>query len=215
MLCIYGTASYAVGFTATVKNLYAKPTLISPADNSTNNALDTSLVWNTVDTVNTYDLIVATDEAMTTIMMHDSTLVNTDYQLSGLENETEYFWKVRSIYHNNAGAWSDIWSFVTSPVVSTDDEKMLPEEFSLSQNYPNPFNPSTTINYTLAKDTEVKLSLYSVTGQRVVELMKQKQPTGYYTIHLNMNSYGLPSGVYFYQLNTPEFQAVKKLMFIK
>ena len=44
-------------------------------------------------------------------------------------------------------------------VLSTDNTVGLPTEFMLAQNYPNPFNPSTTISYTIAQNTHVKLEI--------------------------------------------------------
>ena len=51
------------------------------------------------------------------------------------------------------------------------EENTVPDAFRLFPNRPNPFNPSTTIDYTLPKAGKVNLAVYSVTGQKVRELM--------------------------------------------
>jgi len=53
---------------------------------------------------------------------------------------------------------------------SVEDEQ-LPYSFALEQNYPNPFNPSTTINFTLGKPSNVKLIVYNLLGQKVATLV--------------------------------------------
>ena len=65
--------------------------------------------------------------------------------------------------------------------VSSDEnaETMtLPESYALEQNYPNPFNPSTVIGFQLPENSDVKLTIYSVTGQLVRELVNGKMNAG-------------------------------------
>ncbi|MBN1463869.1 MAG: hypothetical protein JW922_09390, partial [Paludibacteraceae bacterium] len=56
-------------------------------------------------------------------------------------------------------------SFEYSKVVEA--EVTVPEGYELSQNYPNPFNPSTKIDYSLPEAANVKILIYSVTGELV------------------------------------------------
>jgi hypothetical protein len=70
---------------------------------------------------------------------------------------------------------------------------------TLGKNYPNPFNPSTTIPVTLAKDSLVRLEVYSANGHRVGILHAGKLPAGEHTFHWNgRNQRGeeAPSDVY-------------------
>lgn len=89
----------------------------------------------------------------------------------------------------------------------------MPKEFSLGQNYPNPFNPVTTINYAVAAEGLVKISVYNMLGQEVILLVNEiKQPGTY---ELNFDASSLPSGTYTYKLSAQNFIASKKLMVIK
>jgi hypothetical protein len=45
--------------------------------------------------------------------------------------------------------------------------KAIPEDFALGSNYPNPFNPSTTIDFSLPKNSKVDLTIYNALGQVV------------------------------------------------
>lgn len=99
-------------------------------------------------------------------------------------------------------------------VTSTDDETTLPVEFELSQNYPNPFNPSTTINFSIAKEGSYTLAVYNLLGEKVVTLIDENLSQGTYNVTLNASSF--TSGVYFYRLtgdNNVNF--VKKMMLLK
>lgn len=49
---------------------------------------------------------------------------------------------------------------------TTHVENPITYNFYLHQNYPNPFNPSTTINYTVAEETHIKLVVYDVSGKQ-------------------------------------------------
>lgn len=95
----------------------------------------------------------------------------------------------------------------------------LPDQFGLAQNYPNPFNPSTTISYSLPYSSKVKLNVYNAIGENVAELFNGVQEAGYHNV--NFNASLLPSGVYFYSIQTnsvdgtQNFTNTKKMMLLK
>lgn len=94
----------------------------------------------------------------------------------------------------------------------------LPVTYSLDQNFPNPFNLETEITYQIPEAGRVNLFIYNSLGQKIRMLVEQNQPAGKYRVHWNgLNAQGLevPSGIYFYQMITNEFTAVKKLLLIK
>ncbi len=87
------------------------------------------------------------------------------------------------------------------------------QEFILEQNYPNPFNPSTKISYHIPKDDLVNLIIYNTLGQVVAELVNEHQISGKYSVRFNTT--GLPSGVYFYKLESGGFAKVKKMLLLR
>jgi len=97
--------------------------------------------------------------------------------------------------------------------VAVDEEDILPKQFSLNQNYPNPFNPTTTISFNLPKRSSIQLSVYDVSGKRVALLAQEKYALGYQEIHWDASD--VQSGVYFYELSTPDFRQVKKMVLVK
>lgn len=90
----------------------------------------------------------------------------------------------------------------------------IPQNFSLSQNYPNPFNPTTTINYSVPSYTHVSLKVYDVLGREVMTLVDEEKSVGNYTVKFDGSD--LPSGTYFYRLQTDNgFVETKKMVLIK
>ncbi len=93
-----------------------------------------------------------------------------------------------------------------------------PTEFYLSQNFPNPFNPVTKIIYQLPENAKVNLVVYSVTGEKISELINEEQQVGTYNIEFNREN--LCSGIYFYKL-TAEGKSgelkteIRKMIYLK
>jgi len=100
-----------------------------------------------------------------------------------------------------------------SPNEVGENTNALPDQFVLNQNYPNPFNPSTTIEFSLPKRSDVEVTVYNILGKKIAELANGNYAAGNYSI--DFNAKGLPSGVYFYRLKTDNFYKVKKMQLIK
>lgn len=107
------------------------------------------------------------------------------------------------------------WTLTVANIIGiTHNSNELPLIYALGQNYPNPFNPSTQIDYTLPKQSEVVLKVYNMLGQEVATLVNHaiQQPGSYTEV---FNGADLPSGVYYYRLNAGEFTDVRKMIMIK
>ncbi len=89
----------------------------------------------------------------------------------------------------------------------------VPREFLLKQNFPNPFNPATILHYALAMESNVQLTVFNIAGQEIATLLSEKKPAGEYAIRWEPQ--GLPSGIYFYKLQTENFTDVKKMVLMK
>jgi len=85
--------------------------------------------------------------------------------------------------------------------------------FELKQNFPNPFNPTTTIQFSVPVSGQVRLTLFDVIGKERATLIDQSMVAGSYQYHLNAST--LPSGVYYYRLQSADAVLVKKLLVVK
>lgn len=87
--------------------------------------------------------------------------------------------------------------------------------YELKQNFPNPFNPKTNITFTIPKETYIELSIYDLLGNLVKTLKSGNASAGEYFIEFDASEINLGSGVYLYQLKTPGFTSIKKMILIK
>lgn len=111
-----------------------------------------------------------------------------------------------------AGSAPDLGAFETG-IINNVKEIQNANTFLLDQNYPNPFNPTTTIKYSIPHESKVTLTVYNSLGQKIKELVNQTKQAGNYEVVFNAS--GMPSGVYFYVLNTGEFTQAMKLLLLK
>jgi len=98
------------------------------------------------------------------------------------------------------------------------EETTIPDEYSLNQNYPNPFNPTTRIQYSLPKAGLVQISIYTLMGQKIATLVNRNMDVGQYIITWHaMDDQGrkVPSGIYFYTLESGSYRSIKKLVLLK
>ncbi len=150
------------------------------------------------------------------------------YQLSNFPVDYLYTHGVKIYEDRVISTWSDertgnfdvfcnVRSFTNpdSTVSINQISAEVPEKYKLYQNYPNPFNPSTNIRFDISKTSEVKLSIYDITGREVSVLVNEKLLSGSY--EFTFNSTGLSSGVYIYKLSIPGVQKAffNKMILIK
>lgn len=86
-------------------------------------------------------------------------------------------------------------------------------DFYLAQNYPNPFNPNTKIVVRLPFKTEIQLNIYNLSGEIVTKLASGEYQAG--THEFNFEASDLPSGIYFYKIESAEFSEAKKMVYLK
>ena len=103
-------------------------------------------------------------------------------------------------------------------VLDTESEIMVPDEFVLAQNYPNPFNPNTNIDFSLSEESNVKLSVYDLSGKLIKEIINTPMREGNHSLiwdGKDANGLGVGAGVYIYNLSTDKFEQSKKMILLK
>ncbi|MDP8240260.1 MAG: T9SS type A sorting domain-containing protein [Candidatus Hatepunaea meridiana] len=90
------------------------------------------------------------------------------------------------------------------PTANTD----IPTEFDLVGSYPNPFNSTATIAYRLPSSESVTMSIFDVTGRRIVTLIDGRVEAGYHNVVWDGTD--VASGIYFCRM-----KAGGRTMFIK
>jgi len=100
--------------------------------------------------------------------------------------------------------------FYKEGIGETNDQQY---SFTLSQNYPNPFNPSTTISYSVARNSLVSLKVYDILGIEIARLVNETKEPGNYSVSFDASK--LSSSIYFYTLQTNDFIKTNKMMLIR
>jgi hypothetical protein len=129
-----------------------------------------------------------------------------------------YDYRIRQITNDGAMTHSPGVNVI---VTDTGTGEVSPSgyRFELHQNYPNPFNPTTTIRYSLAEPSNIRLTVWNLIGQRVATLVSTSQDAGTYAATFDASR--LSSGMYFYTIEaishdgTGNWTDTRKLMLIK
>lgn len=134
--------------------------------------------------------------------------------LDGLPGGSIYL-KIKAIdIEDNESEPSEGLNLITTSMESD----IRPSSFLLSQNFPNPFNPATKLTFSLPVECKVKISLYNMLGERVIEIVDAHYNAGYHELDLNINN--LTSGTYLYSMSAlgsdgSKFADTRKMMLLK
>lgn len=198
----------SVSFLVTVIPVNDRPSLGSkiPEDSnfdSNTNHITFSVVVNDVDSELTYEWKI-----------DDEILVGeTSDSLSySFENVAEYTVKC---YASDAD-FTVIATWHANIAVSNDIQFVTVND--LAQNNPNPFNPSTSISFSLKKNSNVSIIVYNIKGQKVKTLVSDNYNQGNHSViwnGLDDNNQAVSSGMYFYRMVTDEFTSTKKAIMMK
>jgi hypothetical protein len=129
-------------------------------------------------------------------------LIYLGFGFEGIDSDND-----REALMTNAIDW------LLDPTAVDPREGTLPAAYALEQNFPNPFNPETVIPYSLPERADVKLTVFDLTGRAVTTLVDGPQNAGHHNV--SFNGAELSSGVYFYRIETPNFNSTRKLVLMK
>jgi len=189
------------------------PILLSPKDSSSGLSASPAFNWNSVPGADKYKLQVSNfpDFGFNKI---DLLSTDTNYNATGLTNDTVYYWRIRAQGTNLYSKWTNGNTFDTKITgIFSNQDNSLPDKFELFQNYPNPFNPATEIKYSLTKSGFVTLKIYDLLGNIITTLVNEGKGAGYHSVRFNAAN--LSSGAYIYQISVDGLTMRKKMLFLK
>jgi len=99
---------------------FPAPTLVSPANGTTNVASPVSLTWNTVTSAVSYHVQVSANQSFSPTVK-DTTVSAASVSVGGLLYSTTYYWRAAANSSSQTSQWSSVWNFTTAsaPVVSS------------------------------------------------------------------------------------------------
>jgi hypothetical protein len=110
------------------------------------------------------------------VTVGDTLDLDIDASVAATPERVHIAWSSRAL-----GGHADIYcrSGILKPtsVLPTNDF-IANDGISLGQNYPNPFNNQTTVQYTIARTTQIRLSVYDVLGREVILLRNGTEQPG-------------------------------------
>ncbi|MCX6164164.1 MAG: T9SS type A sorting domain-containing protein, partial [Ignavibacteriae bacterium] len=113
--------------------------------------------------------------------------------------------------------FESVWRRNLSEVIGIkQNSNNIIEKYSLFQNYPNPFNPITIIKFQINLPERTRfttLKVYNILGKEIATLVNEKLQPGTYEVKFEGTN--LPSGVYYYRIETENYSETKKMLMIK
>ena len=113
------------------------------------------------------------------------------------------------------------WSMGTNHVFTSydgSDKFSLPESQLLLNVYPNPFNPTTTIIYSLPEQSSVKLTVFDIRGQEIMNLQDEVKSQGNYEFQWNgvdQSGTQVSTGVYLCRLQAGGHSKTIKMVYLR
>ena len=83
-------------------------------NNKINYTLPVKLEWSPIGYYQTFNLEVASDSLFNNVIISESDMQETYYDYSSLENNSTYYWRVKTINEAGESDWSDALSFTTT-----------------------------------------------------------------------------------------------------
>jgi photosystem II stability/assembly factor-like uncharacterized protein len=142
---------------------------------------------------------------------------NWGYQLPDTSFRIGGFGSVDFINGNTGWAFQGHGVHTTNgggPIIFTainNNSEIVATEYLLKQNYPNPFNPSTTIEFSLPKESYVKLKILDLSGKTVFWVVYDMLLySGLHKFKIEeFSRLNLSSGIYFYQMESRDINTGK------
>ncbi len=150
----------------TFNSATAAASLIFPADSSQGINTNPIFQWSSVANATSYTLQVSTSATFTTQTMVYNTagITSTSQQVSGLNPNTLYYWRVRTANVAEQGFYSPKFVFNTGTSTGIEDTAL---PFQILQLYPNPTNDQLFLNVTGQIQTSLLLTIKDITGKPV------------------------------------------------
>ncbi len=111
----------------------------------------------------------------------------------------------------------DDFRIVDNVILSTN-ETNFKQPFSLGRNFPNPFNSSTEISFSVQNKSFIHLSVYDITGNKIIDLVQKNYQPGQHKVRwngLNQNGNEVSSGMYIYTMISNQNKSSLPMILIK
>ncbi len=145
--------------------------------------------------------------ATNSIYFYDSTFTNPPVQLSsGHSGPSNICYNKRDKLIAVPCFNSGKLDLIPAKPTSVYGNKLFPSQFKLNQNFPNPFNPETIVEYLIPKESTVEISVYTILGEKIENLVNETKLPGNYRAHWNGKNFA--SGVYLIKMSAVDLKGI-------
>lgn len=141
------------------------PKLLSPTDGESGVSLSPTLTWETFNGASSYTLQVSTTKNFSNITYENNSITTTSIQISGLNQNTSYYWRVLA---DNDTNYSDIFRFTTvSAVLQVLWDKNAPNQpswFSITNNTERGLAYANDKIYVVSRSSGTTVKIMSATN---------------------------------------------------
>lgn len=123
-----GVSDWEEGNFRTLSTRPSAPKLVAPASGSSDVSTSPSLDWSPVALATSYELQVDTDDKFNRPVFSTSPDRATSKVEPPLDNNKEYFWRVRVTTPGGTSDWSEVWSFKTVSILLDAPKLISPSD---------------------------------------------------------------------------------------
>lgn len=117
----------------------------------------------------------------------------------------KYAYRLKQIDRDGSFKYSNIVETTIGVTAST---------FALLNNYPNPFNPTTSISFVLGTTEKASVKVFDILGNEISTIANGTYNAGEVNT-VTFNAANLPSGLYFYRLESASKVETRKMLLMK
>ncbi len=163
---------YSSYFTLTTLVYPGSITLNSPANNSYNNPISANFLWNASTNTDTYTFELSDDSLFANIIDSQTGLVATNTSVTGLNNYTTYYWRVKGVNAYGEGAFSS-FTFITllaDPTLLSPNDLSVHNPTNIALSW-NSVNGASEYTIELAEDSIFTLNLQTFSNVSATNLL--------------------------------------------
>jgi len=198
------------------------PTLVSPAMDTAYAGSNTPVfIWNAVDSITYYQLLVSTVHDMSGSFVINHSLSETTYATLAPLPDGHYYWRVESFGNPIFEPFTSLTGHFSVNVyggVGGQPEALPPFKLRINAPYPNPVRSSARIQWEIPDQSDVHLYVYNIAGQRLNTLLDERQAAGRHQLDWDLRDdtgNKVSSGVYLLRLSLGASTASTKITVIR
>ena len=196
---IAGTSNWSDTWSfTTIVSLPGEVALLSPLNNSTDQKTSLILNWSSAADAISYILQVSERSDFGSFIVNEKNIITTSKEISGLQPNTTYFWRVNAENISGKGKWSEMWNFTTLKPEEVDNINSL----STVQIYPNPAKDNLFIKG--LREKNISVLILTLDGK----LIKKTNTEGDNSVDIS----DIRQGAFLIHLINSESFVIKKLV---